>query len=429
MSNLLPLDTWFDLMGFNHWHAWGFADSDSLAVTSSCNPVMFEDASQGYDAVGRVDIREAIESAENQLYNYLNYWPAPKYYEMEVQWGKLADKRFWRYGPYNADWSWKSIILDDGWVLDCGVEGLTAIQIDAPVSLLDINNDGYYELFQIGPIATTLTDVKEIAVYFASNERWDGTSIGDKWRVQPIQVFISGGYLTIQGRPWLIGRPELSQGINPQRINPVAASSFAATLDVYRRFVNRSGTLTTNSQGVIRWETRPCHGWWCCCSSCCGSTVQQFSGAPYDPRSVAEATARVGIRDSRRGIVTPAEAAYNSTTGVWSAFPTTICWEPDRVLLRLYAGFPLDTNGWMDKKFRDCVARLAAAELQQAICGCAEAERRVYHWQQDLSKTGADKETFAISSEQLNNPLGTRRGHWWAWNMITNLGRVSGLRV
>lgn len=425
---LLPLDLWFEVMGFNRWHAWGFADNELLSTANrACSEVMFEDAPQSGDGLGREDIREAIRVAEDAIYRYASFYPAPKFYELSHAYGKLADKRFHRMGPFNADGRWKSITLNDSHVQDAGVEGLTLQQENAPVTLVDVNQDEYPEYFQIGPIATTLTDPKEVAVYFSSTDRWDGSGVEERWRVEPLQVTISGGQLTIRGKPWLIGRPILSQGIEPSFINAKDVENFASGLDVYRRFVDRSGTTTATSQGVIYWETRPCHGWWCMCgTSCCSCTTDPFSGAVYDPRATASATARVGIRDSARGVVTPAEAVYDATNGVWNGFPTTICWEPDRVLLRLYAGYPLGPDGLMDRKLRTVIARLAASELQQSICGCAEAKRRVYHWQMDLSKVGADKELFAISPSQLDNPLGTRRGHWFAWNFIENHGRVKG---
>ncbi len=428
----LPLATFFELMGFNNWHAFGWADNDALAITSSCNPVMFEDASQGYDQVGRSDIRGALETAENLVFQIAQFYPAPRFYEKEVQWSQLKDRRFSRIGPYNEDARWKSTRINDGWVQDCGIEGLTAIQLNAPVTLLDVNGDGYPDYFQIGPIATALTDPREIAVYFNSVDRYDGTGIEGRWRVEPIQASIVGGQLTIRGRPWLIGRPVLSTGINPQILNPATTSNFASSLDVYRRFVNNAGTTTSTSQAVIIWETRPCHGWWCTCGpgGCCSCTTDPFVGALYDPRATAQATARVGIRDGRRGVLTPAEAILNPTTGIWEGFPTTICWEPDRVLLRLYAGYPLQSNGQMSRFMQDIVARITAAELVQDICGCSESSRRLHYWQQDMSKVGADKELFAAAPQMISNPLGSpRRGHWWALNQLTTLARVRGTRT
>jgi hypothetical protein len=423
--NLLPLDTWFELMGFNRWHAWGFADNDALAVTESCDPVLFESANQIGGSLGREDIREAIEGAENLIHEYASFWPAPKFYEVEQTFARLSDHRFSRRGNWNSDWRWRSMRVEgENWIAASGIEGLTPIQLNAPVSLLDPNNDGYFELFQIGPIPTTLTDASEIACYFNSNDRWDSTPAGDKWRVEPITADIVGGQLTIRGRPWLIGLPLLSQGLNPQHINPVDVASFASSLDVYRRFVDRSGILTTNSQAVVYWETRPSN-----CNCYHQVPTADFSGAINDPAAVASATARVGIRDGRRGVVTPAQATYIVATGLWESFSSSCTDDPDRVLLRLYAGYPSAGDGRMDKKLRDATARLTAAELQQEICGCAEAQRRVFHWQADLSKVGADKQLFASTPSILNNPLGTRRGHWFAWNAILDLGRISGTVV
>ena len=40
----------------------------------------------------------------------------------------------------------------------------------------------------------------------------DGAPVGDRWRIEPIQVSLSGTTLTITGRAWLIVRPVLYVG-------------------------------------------------------------------------------------------------------------------------------------------------------------------------------------------------------------------------
>jgi len=73
------------------------------------------------------------------------------------------------------------------------------------------------------------------------------------------------------------------------------------------------------------------------------------------------------------------------------------------------------------------VARLAAAELSRPVCGCDAANRELYHWQFDLSQTARGDELFGISPENLNNPLGTRRGHVQAWKFIMDQQQLTGI--
>jgi hypothetical protein len=135
----------------------------------------------------------------------------------------------------------------------------------------------------------------------------------------------------------------------------------------------------------------------------------------------------VGIRDARHGLLTPAEAAYDSTTQTWSSLDWSVCAEPDRVSLRYLAGWPLGSDGQMQEPYRTIVARLAAAELSRPVCGCDAANRELYHWQFDISQTARGDELFGISQENLNNPIGTRRGHIQAWKFIMDQQQLTGI--
>lgn len=429
MTNLLPLESWRRLMGFHPYHFWGLADTDQLRVNSGCDTLIRQHAWQGSDAPGRQEIAEAIETAEARLLGLLGYSVAPRYTSEIVPWPTYADHRFLRSGPYGADGAWLSVQLSEGEIRACGIEALAAIQAAAPVVYSDVDGDGYNDTFTVGPIATTVTDPSEIAVYFAATERYDGSAVGDQWRIQPVNVTISAGAVTIKGPAWLLVKPVKYEGIaniGANGLDPATVANFATTLDVYRRYTNESGTTTTTAQGVIVWETRPCTGWWCCCGDTNISTA--YAGSPYDPAAVANAVARVGIRNAALGIVHPAEAAYNTTTDIWSSLDWMVCDQPDRVLIRYLAGSPLQTNGQMDAQLQVVVARLAAAELARPICGCDDANRELYRWQYDISRTaGANDEMYAVSPKDLDNPLGTRRGHIYAWKYIKDHQLIRGL--
>ena len=98
--------------------------------------------------------------------------------------------------------------------------------------------------------------------------------------------------------------------------------------------------------------------------------------------------------------------------------------------IRYLAGYPLDADGQMDATFRELVAIMAAAELGRPISGCAEANRLLFYWQQDLSQTGkGDNDLYATSADILDNPFGSRRGHVYAWRKVLHLARGKGLRA
>jgi hypothetical protein len=422
MTNLLPLYTFFDIIGFHPWHSSGIAGTGDLRVDTGCNTLIRRYEWQNSDAAGRKAIEEAIAVAEAKLTQYLHYSPAPHYVSEVVQWQGNA---------WGSDGRWQTVQLREGEVRAVGVESLAAISVAAVVNYSDTDGDGIQDTFTISA-ASALTDASQVAVYFSSADRFTGwgatTAIGDRWRLLPVNVTISGGTITVTGPKQLCVKPIKYEGvtnIGANGLDPDTAANFVTTLDLYQRTTDTGGNTIATSQAVITWETRPSHGWWCCCTGC--SASNPYSGSPFDPAATANAVARVGIRDARNGLVTPAESSYDSTTGIWSALDWSVCAMPDRVTVRYLAGWPLDSDGQMHAPLRTIVARLAAAELSRAVCGCDEANRELYRWQFDLSQTARGDELFGISPENLNNPLGTRRGHVQAWKFILDQQRLTGI--
>lgn len=433
--SLLPLDTWRSIISFHPTHFWGVAGTgtEALAVDTSCESIVRQYAWQNSDAVGRQEIAEAIEIAESRLREYLSYSVAPRYVTETLPWPQYLDLSFALWGAAGADDRRLSVQLSEGYVQAVGVEQLTAIQAAAAVVYSDSDGDGIDDLFTVTAAAPSgPTDIKEVAVYFAAADRFNGAdftdAIGDHWRVQPVTVTLSGGNVIVKGAKWLLVKPIKYEGfsnVGANGLEPTTAANFATTLDLYRRTTNTDGTTSSTSQAVIIWETPPGDG--CCCG--CTDVSTAFSGSPYDPAAVANAIARVGVRDAKRGIVLPAESSYDATTGIWSSLNWSVCRPPDRVLIRYYAGHPLDSTGQMDQKWRVIVARLAAAELTRPICGCTDANRALAYWQFDLARTsGANDEAYgAVSAEDLENPFGTRRGAVYAWRQVKHLRQLRGI--
>ena len=424
MTNLLPLYSFFDILGFHPFHAMGIAGTGDLAITTGCDTLVRRYEWQNSDAAGRLSIETAIETAETKLRQYLGYSVAPHYVTESRPWPQSG-------APWGSDGRWLDMQLTEGEVRAVGVETVAAIQVAAAVTYSDADGDGIDDTFT-STAATTITDTSQIAVYFSVADRFSGlgssTALSSRWLLKPLQIAISGGTVTITGPKQLCVRPIKYEGvvnIGPNGLDPATAANFVTTLDIYQRYTAIDGNTVTTSQAVIVWETRPSHGWWCCCDGCAAAS-SAYSGSPYDPAAVAQAVARVGIRDARLGLITPAEASYDATTGIWSALDWSVCAMPDRVTVRYLAGWPLGSDGQMQEPFRTLVARMAAAELARPVCGCDAANRELYHWQFDLSQTARGDELFGISPENLNNPFGTRRGHVYAWKAVQNLRQLTG---
>lgn len=440
MTPLLSLESFRQtVLGMNPFHFWGLANDD-VPVTAACKDLLKEYGWQDTDYVSRDDMRQAIENAEALLADFLGFYPAPKYFEQTVDWPRYFDNTRSRLSPMDATGRWIAPRLPAaGYLQAAGTELLTlvgtATKSNPPAGgdglvFSDRDGDGLMDTFTI-TLATAEDEPGKLAVYFAAADRLDGAPVGAAWRIEPVSVSISSGTATIIGRIWTIVRPILYQGVAVESLDPgdiTPTGPYAQSLEVYTRTTNPAGTTAETAQAMLTWETTPCHGWWCCCSGCGAGASYSPSGAVMDPAALATAAARATIRDSRLGLVGIGEAVYNASSGIWSALPWDVCAEPDRVTVRVLAGYPLE-NQQMAAKYRTLVARLAVAELARPASACEQANREMARWQLDLARSaGANDEAFGyISREDLSNPLGTRRGHVFAWKQIRSLRVTPGV--
>ena len=412
-------------MGFHPWHFWGLANS-TVPVNSACDDTVKQYSWQNSDAVGRDDILKAIETAEQRLHDYLGYWPAPKYGSKQIDYPTFLDVRV-RYSGYtDADGRWISVKTGENYLQAIGVEQLRLLET-CDVTYSDPDGDGLEELFTF-TVATIQTDVSKLAFYFSVADRLDEERVGDKYRIQPVNVVISGGIATVKGSRWLLVRPILYEGASVGDINPATAANFVTTIDAYTRITNSQGIRLDDCQIRLEWETVPYPNY---ASLITGSSTAQVvdGGAPNtdfnpldddlsstDPAAMGMAVGRAGIRNSRLGVIIPAQAVYNVADAAWQSVNWANLTAPDRIIVRYRAGMELDQKGHMKQELRTLVARMAAAELARPICACDTASRELYRWQFDLGRIGgADDERYSISQMDLENPFGTRRGHVWSW--------------
>lgn len=402
----LPLDIWRAEIGLNPWFFWGMAHNQYMPLNEHCSPLTFEYAWQGSDAAGRDDLRRAIERAEQMLLSYVGYRPAPAYTEQTVDWTRYHQIDQVRYANQDASGRRVAIPLPEGYVQALGVEQLTLIGTatvgGGTLVYSDAFSTGFQDTFTI-TLPTTVTDPSQIAVYFAAADRLDGQAVGDRWRIEPLLVSISGGNVTIKGRKWLLVRPVLYEAPRPAGLDPTLTTTFVTSLEVYQRTTNQDGNSVTTSQALLIYESNDCGTCWGPCWS-----------ASSDPGTVGTVIARAGIRSSVLGLVTPGAAVYDSSASTWSSAWCCGYCDPDRVKVRYLAGYPLE-DGQMARQWQSVVVKLASAELKRRICACRDTNERLHDLQQDLSLASTTTERYQVSQRDLDNPFGTRRGHIAAW--------------
>jgi hypothetical protein len=412
----LPLDTFRAVLGLPPWHFWQFADSTIVPIQSKCSTLTYEYDWQGSDAAGRESVRTAIADAEWKMLDYLGYRVAPEYVtDAVVDWPRYYEASLNRGSDWDATYRRIAVAAPEGYVNALGVEQLTLIGsatvAGGTLVYSALFNAGLQDTFTI-TLPTSVTDPDQIAVYFSTADRFDDTTVGQRWRVEPVNVAISGGNVVIKGRKWLVGKPILYQNPVAAVLNPQTAGNFVTSLDVYQRTTNENGNSIDTCQSALIYETNDCGACWgrCCCQT--GTTSS-------DPGTVGMVIARAGIRDKELGLVTPAAAVYDSSAGTWSSqwcCGVGYC-DPDRVKLRYNAGIPL-VNGQIAPRFRDPLVWLAAAELKRRVCTCREQNEKLHDLQQDLTLQATQSERYAPAPEDLSNPFGTRRGHVQAWRSV-----------
>lgn len=411
---MVTLTRWLSIMGFNPWFSYQLSNSRLLPITSSCNQLTYEFAWQNGERAGRSEIRRSIQRAEELFLQYADFYPRKHFNTAIIPYPKLGDIRYQRYRGTDNQNHWLSVQLPEGKVHEIGYEHITLVS-NRSVAYTDVDGDGIYETATVVATVPAGTTNEMLYVTFASSD-YLPTQSDMLTQIYPMLVSVVGTTATLTFNTFDLVRPILYTLPNAQQLDlsvlpPSAVSPFAATVNVSTRFCDPNGTTQDTAQAVLIWETTPCPDW----ATLCWGT----QNTP-DPAAYAYAIARVGIRDINQGIVYLGEAVYDTATEQWVGhLGFSHCRPPDRVLIRYYAG--ADNNNT-----DTVVARLAAAELARPICACAPANKELQEWQQDVMRTGLTDEVYS-PPDDASNPLGSRRGHIFAWRHIQQAMRLIGI--
>lgn len=427
MPPLLSVEDFRQVIGMHPWHFWGLADPQYVPQTAAASDLLYQYGWQSVDRMGRDDIVQALARAESLMARELGYSIAPQYRVDTIRWPTYYAPGLRRTVPATGEWRRLAVRLPARKVISIGVETLTLLEADAAIAWTDLDGDGLSETGTVA-VATTITEAARLRLYFAAADRFDGSGVGERWRIWPVTARFAGGVATLRFKRWQAVRPVLYEGVKRQPLSPAEDANFATHLDVYSYSIDPDGETVETAQATLTWETLPQHGCWCCCSTCLPTSP---ADSAHDPAAIAMAIARVGVRDPELGWVTPAEAVRDATSGIWSDGILSGCWEPDRVTVRWLGGQALDAEGLADPQLRSATVRLAAAELAREAPGHDVANRELARWQFDLARTGgANDEVYgALAADSLRNPFGTRRGHLAAWQEVSRVAPGQGLHV
>lgn len=402
----LSLDRWAKLLSINPVHFGGGVGSAIWPDNGACADIWPQHSWQtDEELVGREEVAMTIATAEQDIKNALGYGPCAGW--------EIDEQQAWAYTPRN----YRSFVgqTDYGMVIASGRRAVSEIDLAAAVVRTDPDNDSWDELATI-IVSTTVTDTREIKVYFAEHA-------GDpEWEIRPLRkITVASGVATITLDAWLLLDPDVWERY-PNTATPFGGmdvtddANFVTTVDVYREYNDVSSPGATFYYGG--------DGWACCggvgCDTCLGSSY----------------TGCFSIQDNRLGFIRPFAATY--TDGAWAYDTTAYCNPAKRVSLNYYAG--LRDKAYLAGRSLDPLSHymaetimwLSVARLPAAVCNCNNIRDRVKDLQNDASKMRDAAEHSPLYARFQNmdifkNPFGTRVGEVKAWQRIIRLqGELGG---
>lgn len=391
---LLPLDRWAQIIGIDPMHFRQVTFTDHTVRT--CAQVWKQYSWQEADQISRYDVADAIQRAENVFAQYLGYKLLPTWEASEQHLlNKPGNAELLFRGSYSNQGFKRSVNTNWGHVLVGGIEAKSLIEAAVAITYSDEDGDGYDETATV-TVATSVTDDEEIAVYYPS----EGGA--DEWEIRPLRnVSISGGVATITMWRHQLVDPDLVEALNPEAVNGDTDASFLTTVDIYRHYNDIS------TEGVIYWFPNALS---CCCdssSTCC----------PVCDK--AEQDACLNVKVAEAGLVMFQPASYDDDDAEWDSADPTCCRAPDMIALNYRAGFQNQKLSQptlqMDPQWERMVAYYALALLDRDLCGCDPAKALAMRMKEDFAKSGLQS-----TDRMLENPLGTTRAAWMAWNMVSN---------
>lgn len=426
---LLPLDRWAEVIGYNPIHFNQVVVPDIIPNTV-CDSPLKQWAWQETAQIGREDIAQAIQDAERTIGNYLGYTLLPSWQADERQpairparpemalpgygYPFGAGYGLGGYGGYGGWGAWpggyvrQHVKTNFSYYVQGGIERKTLIDAGAAVVYTDEDSDGYEETATV-VVATTVTEVCEIAVYFP------GEAGADDWEVRPLRsVVIAGGNATIRMWRHQLVLPELWDALAPQAVDGTVDANFLTTVDVYQHD-------TDPQQQVQMLWTGPVCG--CVDGTCeaCLYATQMGCLLALNPK-LGLVTYRPGTWDA------DAEGFTNQSWALWR--------DAEQVRLWYYAGWRdmsrACPNLQMDPAWERAVAYYSLALLDRDLCGCDNLQAFVKHWREELNLSitdGASSTSYSLGTRSLENPFGQTRGALYAWNVVNRTDRKVGQAV
>lgn len=402
----LSLDRYAQILGITPASFNTATGGTIFPASGDCSDIWFQHDWQAYDRASREGLVLAIYEAEQDLMEAVGYPLAPHWIAEEGHPYPHHHRTELYGGVLNNRYNYKGLHTNLYKVLAGGIRAVTLVQSGIVPTYLDLDGDGLFETARIS-CATTLTDVREVRVYFhdQSGER--------EWEIRPCRTKrISAGTFTADFWTWQLIDPNEREdfptdtALQPISISGNPPSHVVGEVDAYREYNDNTAVSMT-----VYWEDADVSG--------------------YQTQ-----TGNIIVRDPELGWVVPNPATYDSTLADWTADSFTYGVEPDLVKIWYQAG-NVDTRYYQSKSFdplsefwAKIIAMVATCRLDRApcACGCANAQAQFDNWRHDLALQEPGH-SHGLKFVDLDNPLGTHAGEIMAWNKIRKESILEGVAL
>jgi hypothetical protein len=425
---LLSLDRWATIMGYSP-AAFNQAVSNVVFPPDSACRTLYQHEWQDHNAVSREEIAREIAQAEQDIAEYMGWWPAPRWIAQDVKmYPRFHRPEYYEGSGTNLRFQLKSVKAAYGKIIEPGQRTVSDIigtpTVGGPATSM-IEFDSYLEPAAFPETvtvtqATTETNECEVKVYFTGHN-------GDpEWEIRPARTKeIDGGVFTATFWKWQFIEPDRWEALPSHEDGGPAPISldtdvYVDQVDVYREYND-----PTAVNAVFYWEGQP--------SSLSGGVCGICGGAGCPNCTLTVQYGCTTIRDAQMGFLAPSPATYDEDEAEWTSDAWSVCRNPDQIKLYYYCGDLSELNkagrrcdGLSDQWAR-IIAHLATARLRRPLCDCSGVSSLVDYLQTDLA-LGTRESTYTVLWDDLSNPFGTRAGEMQAYRHCRNLvsGRQSG---
>lgn len=413
---LLSIAEWARILGVSPLHIQQVYVPSQVTSVDQCGSPAMQFAWQSNGRIGREDIATAIATAEQMFRAYTGFSPLPDWYVNEYNLhDQLNQPELVPWATYAVGGRPRTVTLGSGYFIGGGQRATLVISAGEVITYSDPNGDGYSELATIGPVATSVTDPNQIAVFMAASDTHLAAG-AQQAEIRPINVNISGGFVTITFARELAVKPDLVTALEPSAVLGTNANNFVTTADIYQRYTDPTTSV------LMGWLPFPTCNW-------CGDSSCSSCGEFIDYGCLLQ-------RNERSSVVTFTPATYDPDAGTWTEDGWSDWRAPDFVRAWYRAGWRDESQARpyydMDPLWARAITYLSVSLLDRPFCGCDSVSEIISRWQTDLAlsqSNDAGSTSWATTEMILDCPWGTRQGAVWAWNQVQDQAIGTAVRV